>query len=160
MPAYLNEEQFGLSLALMGQNEPAEYVKVLFNKYVDGAGVLRHGFFAALSSLRQRVNDNDEALEAAFDDLYQGTCFDDMQKDATGNKYIWARDFRNLLTSMGEDPLTDEEADELIRECHPIYDTSEGNEGAHRASLMGKIYFEQYRAMLLDRDPKPSTKRY
>ena len=58
--------------------------------------------------------------------------------------------------------LTDEEADELIRECKPIYpkkiDPYTGNEtleedGIAVASLLGKIFFDQYRSMLLDIAP-------
>lgn len=40
--------------------------------------------------------------------------------------------------------LTDEEADELIRECRPVFEILENG------SKIGKIFFESYRAMLMD----------
>ncbi len=68
-----------------------------------------------------------------FEALYYGTCFDDRQVDKNG-KYLKESDLRMALVTNG-DPFTDEEVEELIRECKPID---------------GKIYFDQYKTMLLD----------
>lgn len=58
----------------------------------------------SLRRLRQKGNE-DEALKRiheAFNALYEGTCVNDDQKDFTGQRYIYANDFRLLLTITGE----------------------------------------------------------
>jgi hypothetical protein len=103
-------------------------------------------------------------LSQAFDALYRGTCPQDDQKDFGGNRYILAKDLRLLVRTTGDESerLTDEEADELIRECRPIFpkkvdprtgEELEEEDGIAVASLNGKIFFEQYRSMLLDINP-------
>lgn len=56
-------------------------------------------------NLRLRAKGNeDEALNRikhAFDALYEGTCLNDDQKDFTGQRFIYAADFRLLLTVTG-----------------------------------------------------------
>lgn len=54
--------------------------------------------------LRQRGNEEDalNRIQDAFDALYEGTCPNDDQKDFTGQRYIYANDFRLLLTEIGE----------------------------------------------------------
>jgi len=54
-----------------------------------------------------------------------------------GKKYILVKDLRMVLTTIG-DKLSDEEADELIRECNPL----PGDDGTKDE---GKVFFEQYR---------------
>jgi hypothetical protein len=54
--------------------------------------------------LRQRGNEEDalNRIQDAFDALYEGTCPNDDQKDFTGQRYIYANDFRLLLTEIGD----------------------------------------------------------
>lgn len=56
--------------------------------------------------------------------------------------FVYSKDLRQVMTSQAE-KLSDEEADELIRECRPKYDEKDppGYE---------RIYFEQFVAMLTD----------
>ena len=51
---------------------------------------------------------------------YEGTCLDDDQRDEFGRKYLLVYAVRSVLTSHGSGRLTDEEADHLIRETHPV----------------------------------------
>jgi len=76
-------------------------------------------------------------VEQAFDELYVGTTANNpvSQRSADGRRFIYDRDLRRVLTDHG-DPLTDEEVELLIHECRPDEE--------------GKIFFEQYKAMLLD----------
>ena len=96
-----------------------------------------------------RASDDEQIrqIERAFEDLYRGILAEREggfveQRDGIGRPYILATDLRNLLITSG-DTLTDEEADRLISDCKPIYKIhSDG-------TVTGKIFFEQYRAMLL-----------
>ncbi len=100
-------------------------------------GISKKGFIDILNKLRSNRNDSSaltiQMIQEAFDALYYGSCLDDKQRDAKG-MYINEADLRHALTSSGE-VLTDEEADELLRECKPEN---------------GRIYFDQYKTMLLD----------
>ena len=72
----------------------------------------------------------------AFDEMYYGTLINgEEQKDVAGKRYLLARELRLALTSYG-DPLTDEEAERIIYECRP--------------DDQGRIFYDQYKAMLLD----------
>jgi hypothetical protein len=54
---------------------------------------------------RLRAKGNEEEalnrIKYAFDALYEGTCLNDDQKDFTGQRFIYAADFRLLLTVTG-----------------------------------------------------------
>lgn len=63
--------------------------------------------------------------------------------DEDGELFIYARDLRRVLVTYSE-KLTDEEADQLIRECRPAPKPGAGDGGLER------IYFPQYLAMLRD----------
>jgi Ca2+-binding EF-hand superfamily protein len=161
---HLNEDQFGMALVLLGQTSTREQLKRLYDDLAISDGMHLDGFFVALNRLRQKSNDEEgiDRIQDAFDALYEGTCLNDDQKNFAGQRYIYAADFRLLLTITGEDNerLTDEEANELLRECRPIYPQvinpiteQEEDDGIAVAVLRGKIFFEQYRAMLLDISP-------
>ena len=86
-------------------------------------------------------------IEGAFEDLYRGILAEREgqfaeQRDGIGRPYILAADLRNLLVTTGES-MTDEEADQLIADCKPIYKVQADG------TVTGKIFFEQYRSMLL-----------
>lgn len=49
------------------------------------------------------------------------------------------------MTTQG-DRLTDEEADEIVKECHPVYDLDQ-----ETGVRTGRIFLENYRSMLLDK---------
>jgi hypothetical protein len=53
--------------------------------------------------LRAKGNEEEalNRIKYAFDALYEGTCLNDDQKDFTGQRFIYAADFRLLLTVTG-----------------------------------------------------------
>ena len=140
----LNAEQFATALAMLGFVVKFEEVKMLMNK-ADVNTANKDFLVETYSSLRLKgVNPGDlSRLKDNFLALYYGTCDDDSQVDETGNKYLLASDLRKVLTRQG-DKLSDEEADELIRDCSPVYTIMPSGK------KVGKIYFEHYRAMLID----------
>ena len=61
--------------------------------------------YTPLPTCRLRAKGNEEEalnrIKDAFDALYEGTCPNDDQKDFTGQRFIYAVDFRLLLTVTG-----------------------------------------------------------
>ena len=53
--------------------------------------------------LRQKGHEEEslKRIVEAFNALYDGTCLNDDQKDFSGERYIYANDFRLLLTTTG-----------------------------------------------------------
>lgn len=138
---FLTLEQFGHALALVGFVESSDIVRKIFLDATTDAMDFST-FTSVLSRMRifRLAEDQLSRIQVCFDALYDGTCPMDTQRDKSGRKYILASDLRMLITNRGENKMSDEEADMLIKECHPIY------ENPHE----GKIFFEQYRSMLLD----------
>jgi Ca2+-binding EF-hand superfamily protein len=141
----LSEDQLCNALALLGQIEKVDEIRELFHKYKCDP-MPKHIFLKVLCDLRQRklTDGQTEAIEHAFEAIYQGSCPDDTNRDDSGRKFVLASDLRRFLISLG-DKLSDEDADMLIRECHPIY--VESAEGVRK----GRIFLEQYRSLLLDK---------
>ena len=164
---HLNEDQFGIALALLGQTESMDHLKRLYDQEAVADGLDEERFKRCLARLRTKSStDDDQAarIRDAFDALYRGTCPNNDQKDFGGNRYIFAKDLRLLVRTTGDERerLTDEEADELIRECRPQYPKKvdpytgldlDEEDGIAVASLNGKIFFDQYRSMLLNINP-------
>lgn len=142
----LSEDQLCNALALLGQIEKVDDVRELFHKYKYDP-MPKHIFLKVLCDLRQRrlTDGQSEAIEHAFEAIYQGSCPDDTNRDDSGRKFILASEFRRFLISLG-DKMSDEDADMLIRECHPIY-VENPTDGVRR----GRIFLEQYRSLLLDK---------
>ena len=138
----LNEEQVCLGLSLLGQIERSEVVRELMKKYNVNLAP-KHVFVYIVRDLRIRKlsESHAENIVEAFEALYNGLYPRGDNMDGSGRKYLFADDLRKLLSSQGE-KFTDEEADDFIRECHPILDDNTGR---------NLIYFEQYRAVLLDK---------
>ena len=59
--------------------------------------------FLLLRRLRQKGHEEEslKRILEAFNALYDGTCLNDDQKDFSGERYIYANDFRLLLTTTG-----------------------------------------------------------
>mmetsp|Transcript_9248 Transcript_9248/g.9325 ORF Transcript_9248/g.9325 Transcript_9248/m.9325 type:complete len:286 (-) Transcript_9248:23-880(-) len=142
---HLNKDQFAHALAVLGQKADEKKVKELYASAADSLNVM--AFKQILSQLRSEADsDRNAKVEEAFEALFSGTCKDaDRQKDTSGRKFILVKDLRLVLTTYG-DKLSDEEADELIRECHP----EPGDEGDKTDEGLRRIFFDNYRAMLLD----------
>jgi hypothetical protein len=146
---FIDEDGVCVALSLLGLREPEENISALFKRR-DVDNLDESTFLVLLSDLRSTAVDEEQlsAIEAAFSDLYYGTLqsndsqFVVEQRDALGRPFILAEDLRKLLVTHG-DILLDEEADRLILDCKPIY-TLEAN-----GSRVGRIFFDQYRAMLL-----------
>ena len=143
----LDEDEFSTALALLGLIEVSSKVKEIFRNAKQDP-MLEKTFIIVLKKLRNEIlsdNSSSQIVDSAFDALYNGMYPDDINRNDEGKKYILANDFRLLLTTNGE-ILTDEEADHLIRECNPIYQT-DPNDG----TIKGLIYVEQYKGLLLDK---------
>lgn len=140
----INEEQFTLALALLGQRERVDKVRALYLTARTEFITIDH-FKKMIVMLRSRADypDLQASIRDAYDALYEGTCEQDTQRDEFGEKYLLVRDLREVLTALGN-KLTDEEAAEIISECHPV--TEKRSDG----TIIEKIYYQQYRAMLLD----------
>ena len=158
----LNAQQFGVALALLGQIETQDKVKELFEKHealTRKISVNKSQFLKMFDGLRKKTIQEEvlRQIEIHFHNLYEGMCDDDSNKDNVGGRFLPVSKFREILTSQG-DVLTDEEADEMIIECQPIYELDTDG------TKIGKIYFDGYRTMILDSSfqlvnnkPKPST---
>jgi len=146
---FIDEDGVCVALSLLGLREPEENISTLFKRR-DVDNLDESTFLVLLSDLRSAAVDEEQlsAIKAAFSDLYYGTLqsndsqFVVEQRDALGRPFILAEDLRKLLVTHG-DILLDEEADRLIQDCKPIY-TLEAD-----GSRVGRIFFDQYRAMLL-----------
>jgi len=141
----LTEAQLGNALALLGQKVSADVIKDVFNKSkVDP--MPEEIFIAVVCQLRKRklADGQAEMIQNAFDALYDGfSKSGSSNKDESGRNFLDPKDLRRLLTTQGE-KLSDEEADQFIRECHPIYIDSE--DGIRR----GMIFLDQYRDALIN----------
>lgn len=162
-------QQFQVALSLLGQQESNDKLQDMFVKELQSQGSSSSGsgagekeqqrgketidkdtFKRLVAELRLAVVGADDhtviiaRIRDAFDALYEGTCELDDQRDEYGDKYIYAKALRQHLTTLGN-ALSDEEADELIEECHPAeVPNAEG-------VVQKRIYFEQFRSMLLDK---------
>ena len=116
----------------------------------DADGSIDEADFLKAFSDTLQLNFTDKEIKDNFSDLHYGSvtkpedggedsqlyvsCRSYLEFNALGRgKYITATRLRQVLTENGE-LLTDEEADELIRDCRPDF--------------LGRIFFHQYRAML------------
>jgi Ca2+-binding EF-hand superfamily protein len=142
----IDSDGFATALALMGMKIPTSECQELFLSR--GLDLVDEETFVSMVG-EYRASDGEQILqiESAFENLYRGILAEREggfveQRDGIGRPYILAADLRDLLVSSGEQ-LTDEEADRVISDCNPIYKVmSDG-------TVTGKIFFEQYRAMLL-----------
>ena len=142
----IDSDGFATALALMGMKIPKSECQELFLSR--GLDLVDEETFISMVG-EYRASDGEQILqiENAFENLYRGILAEREggfveQRDGIGRPYILAADLRDLLVSSGEQ-LTDEEADRVISDCNPIYKVmSDG-------TVTGKIFFEQYRAMLL-----------
>jgi len=149
---FMTEDQFYKGLSLLGFVEKSERVRTLWLRSKKNS-IDKKNFVLLLIQLREKKDekqtDNNKnkdedvppeddiftRIEEHFEALYEGTCEFDDQRDESGKKYILASELRRILTTLGQ-KLTDEEADELLREC-----TKNNSD---------RIFLEQYRAMLLN----------
>jgi hypothetical protein len=144
----INAEQFSVALALLGQIETQDKVKELFDKHEASTrkiSVNKKQFLLMFDGLRTKTMQEEvlQQIEVHFNNLYEGMCDEDSNKDTVGGRFLLVSKFREILTSQG-DVLTDEEADEIIIECQPRYELDEDG------TKIGKIYFDGYRTMILD----------
>ena len=150
-PHKMTFDKFQVALSFLGFQETFERIRTTFDM-ANRESINLDKFLKMLAILIGQENQQEleRELERMFDGLYIGTCQDDSQRDEFGRKYLDARQFRIALTSVGgvDNVLTVEEADELIRETHPILVYEGDNPVATE-----RIYFEQYRSMLLNHDP-------
>lgn len=142
----IDNEGFATALSLLGMKITSNECNELFLSR--GFDLVDEKTFVSMVG-EYRASDDEQIrqIEGAFEDLYRGILAEREggfveQRDGIGRPYILAKDLRNLLVTSG-DTLTDEEADSLISSCKPIYKVhSDG-------TVTGKIFFEQYRTMLL-----------
>ena len=132
----IDEHSMFQALSLMGVRATEDTIRRMYlNRNQDMLDDI--AFCTILGELRSQAVDADQllAIENAFEALYMSTTstVGDEQRDALRVPYIIAEDLRRVLVTHG-DVLSDEEVDQLIRDCRP--------KGT-------KIFFEQFRGMLL-----------
>jgi hypothetical protein len=93
------------------------------------------GLLQVINDLRTAGAYSKAEIRRAFEDIYSGTVTSEAQIDENGREYILDKDLRSVATTYG-DVLTDEEADQMIKECKP--------------DNLGRIFFSEYEAMLTD----------
>lgn len=143
----LSQEQLATALALLGQKFPVEVIREVFTKAkVDP--MPQDKFVDVVCELRMRklAEGQAELIQNAFESLHNGICGMNKtsNKDESGRSYLDSVELRKLLTTQG-DKLTDEEADQFIRECK-IKDYKDFSDGSRR----GLIYLDQYRDVLIN----------
>ena len=144
----IDGEGFTAAIALLGMKISEKECSDLFlSRKVDL--IDETTFLSLVGEYRANAADEEQIaqIESAFEDLYKGILAEREgqfaeQRDGIGRPYILAADLRNLLVTTGES-MTDEEADQLIADCKPIYKVQADG------TVTGKIFFEQYRSMLL-----------
>jgi Ca2+-binding EF-hand superfamily protein len=161
----ISEKGLYNALSLLGTNEPEEKIRALYLRrnqdLLDEAN-----FLALLGELRASSVDKEqlEAISVAFQDLYHATLsakskggqwgIGAEQRDDMGRPYLLVADLRKVLTTCG-DVLSDQEVDKLLRDCKPFYSGAPGAAGGGGGAKTskregdGKIFYENYRAMLL-----------
>lgn len=100
---------------------------------------------AAEIALRSADTLDDESLAVSNRHLED---MKDTKNRDIGDIFIYARDLRRVLVNYAE-KLTDEEADQLIRECRHARSRTRTESDAGDGGLE-RIYFEEYLAMLRD----------
>jgi Ca2+-binding EF-hand superfamily protein len=145
----LTREQFGMAISLLGLKKSEDQVRRMFErKELKLADLLTKELFVRRVECFRRDNISDEKREMIpswFSDMYSLMCEDDSQIDeSTGQRYILTSQLRSVLTDYGN-KISSEEADMIIRECHPKPD-----EDAPLDQALMRIYFGQYQAMLID----------
>lgn len=100
---------------------------------------------AAEIALRAADSLDDESLGVSN---YHLEDMKDTKNRDIGDIFIYARDLRRVLVTYAE-KLTDEEADQLIRECRHARSRTKADTDAGDGGLE-RIYFEEYLAMLKD----------
>ena len=144
----IDGEGFTAGLALLGMKiSEVECSELFLSRKIDLIDEIT--FLSLVGEYRANAADEEQIaqIEGAFEDLYKGILAEREgqfaeQRDGIGRPYILASDLRNLLVTTGEN-MTDEEADQLIADCKPIYKVQADG------TVTGKIFFEQYRSMLL-----------
>lgn len=151
-PYKMTFDRFQLALSFLGFQETFERIRSTFD--LANREMINLEIFLKMLVIIQGQENQQELeviIEKMFHALYAGTCEDDSQRDEFGRKYLLANELRKTLTTIGgiDNVLTVEEADELIRETHPIaiYEIGSAVPSSER------IYLEQYRSMLLNHDP-------
>lgn len=155
----LDFEEASAATAMLGQTIKMKQLKeafdeaaktqqpVLNSSTVDYAHLSSPDAFINMLGLIRAGHETYDKINAdvkkAFDAMYDITCPTGSQVES-GQKYILASDLRKIMLNYGDDVLTDMQADEMIDECHPIY-TVDGT-----GRKIGKIFLEQYSAMLTD----------
>jgi Ca2+-binding EF-hand superfamily protein len=171
----ISEQGLYNALSLLGTNEPEEKIRALYLRRKQDL-LDEVSFLALLGELRASTVDKEqlEAISVAFQDLYHATLsakskggqwgLGAEQRDEMGRPYLLVADLRKVLTTCGE-VLSDQEVDQLLRDCKPVYGAASastgtarggggGAAGAKAGSVNsgegdGKIFYENYRAMLL-----------
>lgn len=144
----LNREQFSDALAILGQVCDDNRIKDLYDANTKKDALTEDIFLEVLGQLR---DDSDTAevnaqIKEAFMSLINGTCDNpSSQIDPASNQpFLLVKQLRQVLTTEAE-KLSDEEADELIRECRPIPSKDFPNDIREAC-----IFLDQYKSMLLD----------
>lgn len=145
----LTKEQFGMAISLLGLKKSEEQIRKMFErKELKLADLLSKELFILRVECFRRDNISDEKQKQIpdwFNSIYSLMCEDDSQIDeVNGQRYILASQMRSLLTEYGL-KISGEEADMILRECHPKPD-----EDAPVDQGLMRIYFGQYQSMLID----------
>lgn len=127
----LGRRQFARALASLGMKVSVEQALLWFEATdIDKDELINLDEFIIFywKTMHQKLSE--EVIEKNFEDLWKGT----NANTAEGHKFIPATKFREIMTTVA-DKLTDEEADEMLRDC--------------KADQEGRIFFQNYMNMLL-----------
>ncbi|XP_046582462.1 calmodulin-A-like isoform X2 [Haliotis rubra] len=102
----ITTKELGIVMRSLGQNPTEAELQDMINEVdADGNGTIDFDEFLTMMCRRLNTYDEESELREAFDTM-----------DRDQNGFISAAELRYTLTSMG-DMLSDEEADELIRQA-------------------------------------------
>jgi calmodulin len=102
----ITAKELGTVMRSLGQNPTeAELHDMINDVDADGSGTVDFPEFLTLMARNMKNADSEEEIREAFKVF-----------DKDGNGYISAAELRHVMTNLGE-KLTDEEADEMIREA-------------------------------------------
>ena len=102
----ITTKELGIVMRQLGQNPTESELQDMVNEIdIDGSGTIDFQEFLSLMARKSQDNDVEDELIEAFKVF-----------DRDGNGLISAAELRHVMMNLGE-KLTDEEADEMIREA-------------------------------------------
>merc|ERR1712010_71401 len=102
----ITTKELGTVMGSLGQNPTEAELQDMINEVdADGSGTIDFPEFLNLMARKMKDTDSEEEIVEAFKVF-----------DEDGNGFISAAELRHVMTNLGE-KLTDEEADEMIREA-------------------------------------------